>query len=103
MEERQRKIKIKREAWSSGYGRRLTFRRLWVRIPAPNTGRQLFTLICCKNCNFFRKKAHLKKEKERQQRKKEAMLDTEREGKRERRSEKNVAYYLTMFCRKPKL
>ena len=24
-----------REPWSSGYGRRLVFQRLWVRIPAP--------------------------------------------------------------------
>ena len=24
-----------RESWSSGYGRRLMFKRLWVRIPAP--------------------------------------------------------------------
>ena len=28
-----------REPWSSGYGRRHTFQRLWVRIPAPDTDR----------------------------------------------------------------
>ena len=28
---------IGREPWSSGYGRRLMFRRLWVRIPVPYT------------------------------------------------------------------
>ena len=40
-----------REPWSSGYGKRLTFRRLWVRIPAPYTGWTFFTYICCKGCN----------------------------------------------------
>ena len=37
--------------WSSGYGKRLSFRRLWVRIVAPYTGWKNFTFICCKNCN----------------------------------------------------
>ena len=39
-----------REPWSSGYGRRLMFRRSWVRIPALYTGWTwvFFTLICCK-------------------------------------------------------
>ena len=43
----------RREPWSSGYGRRLRFQRLWVRILAPFTGWtwHFFTLICCKNCN----------------------------------------------------
>ena len=38
------------EPWSSGYGRRLMFRRSWVRIPAAYTGWSwhFFTLICCK-------------------------------------------------------
>ena len=40
-----------REPWSSGFGKRLTFQRLWVRIPAPYTGWTFFTYICCKNCN----------------------------------------------------
>ena len=40
-----------REPWSSGYGKRLTFLRLWVRIPALYTGRTFFTNIFCKNCN----------------------------------------------------
>ena len=41
-----------RDPWSCGYGRRLMFWRLWVRIPAPYTGWTLhfFTLTCCKNC-----------------------------------------------------
>ena len=32
-------------------GKRFTFRRLWVRIPAPYTGLTFVTYICCKNCN----------------------------------------------------
>ena len=31
-----------REPWSSDYGRRLTFQRSWVRIPAPYTGWTFF-------------------------------------------------------------
>ena len=31
-----------REPWSSGYGKRLTFRWLWVQIPAPYTGWTFF-------------------------------------------------------------
>ena len=38
-----------KKPWSSGYGKRLTFRRSWVRIPAPYTGWAFFTYICCKN------------------------------------------------------
>ena len=41
------------EPWYSGYGRRLTFKRSWVRILAPYTGwtfGHFFTLICCKIC-----------------------------------------------------
>ena len=30
------------EPWSSGYGRRLMFQRLWVQIPAPYTGWTFF-------------------------------------------------------------
>ena len=37
--------------WSSDYGKRLTFRRSWVRITAPYTGWTFFTYICFKNCN----------------------------------------------------
>ena len=42
---------VGQEPWSSGYGRRLTFQRSWVWIPAPDTGWtwHFFTLICCKN------------------------------------------------------
>ena len=43
------------EPWSSGYGRRLVFQRLWVQILASNTGWTFFTFICCKNCNVVRK------------------------------------------------
>ena len=39
------------EPWSNGYGKRLTGRRLWVRILAPYTGWTIFTDNCCKNCN----------------------------------------------------
>ena len=44
------KIKIDREPWSIGYGRRLISWRLWVRISALYTGWTFFTYICCKNC-----------------------------------------------------
>ena len=39
------------EPWPSGYGKRLMFQRLWVRILALYTGWTFFTYICCKNCN----------------------------------------------------
>ena len=45
-----RKLQDKREPWSSGK------RRLWVRIPAPDTGWTFFTFICCKNCNVCMKR-----------------------------------------------
>ena len=50
------------EPWSSGYGRRLTFQRSWVRIPAPDTGLRwhFFTLICCKNCVVCLKRPKIK-------------------------------------------
>ena len=38
----QRNADIGREPWSSGYGRRLTYKRPWVRIPAPDTGWRFF-------------------------------------------------------------
>ena len=42
-------LKIGREPWSSGYGRRIMFKRLWARILLPYTGWtwHFFTLICC--------------------------------------------------------
>ena len=56
-----------REPWSSGYGKRLVFRRSWVRILTLYTGWTFFTFICCKNCDVCLKKrkkrpriAHLK-------------------------------------------
>ena len=39
---------ITRETWSSGYGRRLMFRRLWLQIPAPYTGWALFHFFVVK-------------------------------------------------------
>ena len=47
----QRNADIGREPWSSGYGRRLTYKRPWVRIPAPDTG-----------WRFFRKNRNKKKD-----------------------------------------
>ena len=44
-------MKQGREPWSSGYGMRLIFQRLWVRILAPYTGWTFFTHNCSKNCN----------------------------------------------------
>ena len=38
--------------WSSGYGRRLVFKRLWVQIPEPCTGWKIFIFICS---NLFEK------------------------------------------------
>ena len=35
-------VKVLQEPWSSGYGKRLTFRRSWVRIPAPYIGWTFF-------------------------------------------------------------
>ena len=42
------------EPWPSCKGKRLAFRRLWVRIPAPYTGWTFFTY--CKNCNVCLKR-----------------------------------------------
>ena len=39
------------EPWSSGYGKRLTFWRSWVRILEQYTGWTFLTFICCKNGN----------------------------------------------------
>ena len=41
------------EPWSSGYGRRLTFWRSWVRIPVLYTGWKFFSLICWKIVLMF--------------------------------------------------
>ena len=49
--------KIGWERWSSGYGWRLMFVRLWVRIPAPYTGSTFFTLICLKRPKMNEKEA----------------------------------------------
>ena len=66
----QQYFKFGRHPWSSGYGRRLVFRRSWVWIAAPYTRWTFTTFICCKNCLFERTKinekeaavAHLKKQ-----------------------------------------
>ena len=42
----------RREPWSSGYGRRPVFKRLWVQIPAPYTGQTFFLYFCSKDCNL---------------------------------------------------
>ena len=44
---------FRREPWSSGYGRRLTFWRPWVWISVPYTGWTFFTLIFCKIVLMF--------------------------------------------------
>ena len=40
------------EPWSSGYGRRLVFQRLQLRIPALDVGLPFFISISCKNGTF---------------------------------------------------
>ena len=47
-----------REPWSSGYGRRLTFQRSWVRIPALHTGWTFFhiPIFAVKICNVCLKR-----------------------------------------------
>ena len=50
-----------REPWSSGYGRRLTFQRLWVWILSPYTGWTFFTLIYFKNCIVCLKRLKINK------------------------------------------
>ena len=52
-----------REPWSSGYGRRLVFKRSWVRIPALYTGWTFFTFIYCKNCIVCLKKTENKRKR----------------------------------------
>ena len=49
------------EPWSSGYDRRLVFKRSWVCIPAPNTGCTFFTLICYQNCSICLKRPKINK------------------------------------------
>ena len=51
--------------WSSGYGRRLLLKRLWVRILAPDPGWTFFTLLCCKNCTVYLYEKSDNKRKER--------------------------------------
>ena len=49
-----------RKPWSSGYGKRLTFRRSWVRIPAPYTGWTFFPhifVVCLKRPKINEKEA----------------------------------------------
>ena len=53
----------RREPWSSAYGKRLTFRRLLVRIVAPYTGWTFFTYICSKICNVYLKRPKINKKR----------------------------------------
>ena len=55
--------KLGREPWLSGYGKRLTFQRLWVQIPAPYTGWTFLHIICCKNCNVCLKRPKINKKR----------------------------------------
>ena len=55
------KVIIAREPWSGGYGKRLTFRRLWVWIQVPYTGWTFFSYICCKICNVCLKRTKISK------------------------------------------
>ena len=41
----------RRETWSSGYGRRLTSKRLWIRFPALYTRWTFYHIYCYKNSN----------------------------------------------------
>ena len=51
--------------WSSGYGRRLKFQRLWVRIPARYTGWTFLTFICSHNCIICLKRSKITKKRPR--------------------------------------
>ena len=57
------KVIIAREPWSGGYGKRLTFRRLWVWIQVPYTGWTFFSYICCKICNVCLKRPKISKKR----------------------------------------
>ena len=48
-----KKNSLELEPWSSGYGKRLKFQRLWVRIPAPYTGWTFFTIFVVKIVMMF--------------------------------------------------
>ena len=52
---------MRREPWSSGYGRQLMFERSWVQISAPNTWWTFFLLMCCKNCVVCLKRPKINK------------------------------------------
>ena len=55
--------KNKFEPWSSGYGRRLAFKRLWAQIPAPDTYfMDVFTLYC-KNSHVCLKRPKINKKR----------------------------------------
>ena len=60
-----RALWLGREPWSSGYGRRITFQRSRVWIPAPDIGWtwHFFTLICYKNCIVCLKKTENKQKR----------------------------------------
>ena len=50
---KNKKWSFGRAPWSSGYGRRPMFWRLWIRIPVPYTGWTFFTYIFCKVVMMF--------------------------------------------------
>ena len=58
-----KKVIIAREPWSGGYGKRLTYRRLWVWIQVPYTGWTFFSYICCKICNVCLKRPKISKKR----------------------------------------
>ena len=70
-----------------GYGRRLTFKRLWVRIPVPDTGWTFFPIYCCKNCNVC-----LKRPKINNKRGRELSIFKNRERKKERERGDVIVY-----------
>ena len=51
-----------RESWSSGYGKRLMFQRLWVQIPAPYTWWTFFTFFVLNILLFVWKAKNIQKE-----------------------------------------
>ena len=55
-----------REPWPGSYGKRLLFKRSWVRILALDIGWTFFTLICCKSLQCFFGKAENKRKRGRE-------------------------------------
>ena len=51
-----RRVFIRLTTGSSSYGRKLAFKRLRIRIPAPDTGWTFFTFYYYKNCKVYLKR-----------------------------------------------